>query len=137
MKDLNINFPLDKFEKLIFDIGWESLDDWFKFWNNQKKILSINQYWNNKVNEDWIWGLALPLLSQAYIFHDDDLKRICEIPKKFDALKSDEIDSLTIFNNHKIPKLEDALNKFPDFFEFYFYKKFPEDLTLLNLYIDN
>ena len=49
-----------------------------------------------------------------YIFHDDELKRICEIPKKFDALKSDEIDSLTIFNNHKIPKLEDALNKFPD-----------------------
>ena len=49
-----------------------------------------------------------------YIFHDDDLKRICEIPKKFDSLKSDEIDSLTIFNNHKIPKLEDALNKFPD-----------------------
>ena len=49
-----------------------------------------------------------------YIFHDDELKRICEIPKKFDSLKSDEIDSLTIFNNHKIPKLEDALNKFPD-----------------------
>ena len=48
-----------------------------------------------------------------YIFHDDDLKRICEIPKKFDSLKSDEIDGLTIFNNHKIPKLEDALNKFP------------------------
>ena len=51
-----------------------------------------------------------------YIFHDDDLKRICEIPKKFDSLKSDEIDSLTIFNNNKIPKLEDALNKFPDLF---------------------
>ena len=49
-----------------------------------------------------------------YIFHDDDLKRICEIPKKFDSLKSGEIDSLTIFKNHKIPKLEDALNKFPD-----------------------
>jgi len=27
MKDLDINFPLDKFEKLIVDIGWESLDD--------------------------------------------------------------------------------------------------------------
>ena len=24
MKDLDINFPLDKFEKLIIDIGWES-----------------------------------------------------------------------------------------------------------------
>ena len=38
MKDLDINFPLDKFEKLITDIGWESLDDWFTFWNNQKNI---------------------------------------------------------------------------------------------------
>jgi D-glycerate 3-kinase len=66
VKDLDINFPLDKFEKLIIDIGWDSLDVWFKFWNNQKNILSINQFWNNKVNDDWIWGLALPLLSHAY-----------------------------------------------------------------------
>ena len=66
MKDLDINFPLEKFEKLIIDIGWESLDDWFNFWNNKRNILSIDQYWNNKVNDDWIWGLALPLLSQAY-----------------------------------------------------------------------
>ena len=68
MKDLDINFPLDRFEELIIDIGWESLDDWFDFWNNQSNILSIDQYWNNKVNDDWIWGLALPLLSQAYKF---------------------------------------------------------------------
>ena len=66
MKDLNINFPLDKFEKLILDIGWESLDDWRNFWNIRQDILSIDQFWNNKVNDDWIWGLALPLLSQAY-----------------------------------------------------------------------
>jgi len=65
VKHLDINFPFDKFEKLIIDIGWESLDDWFLFWNNQKNILSIDQYWN-KVKDDWIWGLALPLLSQAY-----------------------------------------------------------------------
>ena len=70
MKDLNINFPLDNFEKLIIDIGWESLDDWFNFWNYQKNILSIDQFWNNKVNDDWIWGLALPLLSQAYKFQN-------------------------------------------------------------------
>ena len=70
MKDLNINFPLDKFEELIIDIGWESLDDWINFWDNQKNILSINQFWNNKVNDDWIWGLAVPLLSQAYKFQN-------------------------------------------------------------------
>ena len=70
MKDLHINFPLDKFEKLIIDIGWESLDDWFNFWNNKKSILSIDEFWNNKVNDDWIWGLALPILSQAYKFQN-------------------------------------------------------------------
>ena len=75
MKDLDINFPLAKFEKLIMDIGWESLDDWFDFWNNQRNILSINQYWNNKVNDDWIWGLALPLLSQAYKFQNNFSER--------------------------------------------------------------
>ena len=70
MKDLNINFPLDKFERLIIDIGWDSLDDWFHFWNNKKNILSINHFWNNKVNDDWIWGLALPILGQAYRFQN-------------------------------------------------------------------
>ena len=69
MKDLNINFPLDKFENLIIDIGWESFDDWINFWNNKREILSIDQFWSNKVNDDWIWGLALPLLSQAYKFN--------------------------------------------------------------------
>ena len=71
MKNLNINFPIDTFEKLIVDIGWECLDDWFDFWKNQKNILSIDQFWNNKVNDDWIWGLALPLLSQAYKYHNN------------------------------------------------------------------
>jgi len=71
MQDLNINFSLDKFEKLIIDIGWNSLNDWFNFWNNQRNIFSIDQYWHNKVNDDWIWGLALPLLSQAYKFQNN------------------------------------------------------------------
>ena len=71
MKDLNIKFPLDKFENLIIDIGWESLDSWINFWSKQKNILSIDQFWNNKVNDDWIWGLALPLLSQCYKFHNN------------------------------------------------------------------
>ena len=61
MRNLDINFPLEQFEKLIIDIGWESLDDWTGFWDKNKNILSIDQFWNNKVNDDWIWGLALPL----------------------------------------------------------------------------
>jgi len=75
MKDLDINFPIETFEKLIIDIGWESLDAWFNFWNKQRNILSIDQFWNNKVNDDWIWGLALPLLSQAYRFHKNSSNR--------------------------------------------------------------
>ena len=75
MKDLDINFPLDKFNKLIIDIGWESIDDWINFWNNKKNILSIDQFWNSKVNDDWIWGLALPLLSQAYKFQNNFSER--------------------------------------------------------------
>jgi len=74
VKDLDINFPLDKFEELIIDIGWKSLDDWFNFWTNKKNILSINQYWN-KVNDDWIWGLALPILSQALKFQNNFSER--------------------------------------------------------------
>ena len=66
MKDLNIEFPLDDFEKLITQIGWSSLDEWFMFWNLKKEILSIDKFWDDNVNDDWIWGLALPLLSQAY-----------------------------------------------------------------------
>jgi len=71
VKELDINFPIDKFERLIMDIGWDSLDDWIYFWNNKKNILSIDQFWNYKVNDDWIWGLALPLLSQAYYFQNN------------------------------------------------------------------
>ena len=48
-----------------------------------------------------------------YIFHDDDLKRICNIDRKFDSLSSKEIDQLRIFGDHKIPKLITALNEFP------------------------
>jgi len=68
VKVSNIYFPLDKFEKLIIKIGWDSLQDWISFWNYKKDILLINEYWNDNVREDWIWGLALPLLSQAYKF---------------------------------------------------------------------
>ena len=70
MNGLNIEFPLDDFEKLISQIGWESTDEWFKFWKSKKQILSIDKFWDENVNDDWIWGLAIPLLSQAYKFNN-------------------------------------------------------------------
>ena len=48
-----------------------------------------------------------------YIFHDDDLKRICNIEKRFDSLSSKEIDQIRIFGDHKIPKLIETLYTFP------------------------
>jgi len=66
VKNFNIGFPQDKFEKLITSMGWNSLDDWSRHWDNKQEILSINNFWDAKVNDDWIWGLALPLLTQAY-----------------------------------------------------------------------
>ena len=75
MKKSNIEFPLDEFEKLIIQIGWETLDEWFKFWDLKKDALLIKNFWNNDVREDWIWGLALPLLSQAYKFNSNFSER--------------------------------------------------------------
>ncbi len=69
MNNLNIEFPLDDFEELISQIGWSSLDEWFMFWNLKKEMLTINDFWDDNVKDDWIWGLALPLLSQAYKFN--------------------------------------------------------------------
>ena len=106
MKDLDISFPLDNFEKLIIDIGWLSLDDWFNFWNNQKNILSINQYWNNKVNDDWIWGLALPLLSQAYKFQNNSIDRkiigISALPGTGKTTLGKWLESISLKLNFKI-----------------------------------
>ena len=106
MKDLDINFPLDKFEKLIIDIGWESLDDWFNFWNNQRNIFSIDQFWNNKVNDDWIWGLALPLLSHAYKlknnFSDRKIIGISALPGTGKTTLGKWLEAISIKLNFKI-----------------------------------
>ena len=75
MKDLNIEFPLDDFEELISQIGWSSLEEWFMFWNLKKDILSIYNFWDDNVSDDWIWGLALPLLSQAYKLNKKSTER--------------------------------------------------------------
>ena len=75
MKDLDIEFPLDKFENLITQMGWETLDEWFNFWDTKKEILSIDKFWDDSINKDWIWGLALPLLSQAYVFNKNFSER--------------------------------------------------------------
>ena len=49
-----------------------------------------------------------------YIFHDDDLKRIPGIEKNFNELLASEIDELRIFDDYKIPTLEETLKQFPN-----------------------
>ena len=79
MKYLNFDFPLDKFEELIFKIGWDSLKDWIDFWNKKKDILQIDDFWNKDVHHDWIWGLALPLLSRAIEFNNYSERKLIGI----------------------------------------------------------
>jgi len=106
VKELDINFPIDKFERLIIDIGWESLDDWIYFWNNKKNILSIDQFWNYKVNDDWIWGLALPLLSQAYYlqnnFSDRKIIGISALPGTGKTTLGKWLETISLKLNFKI-----------------------------------
>ena len=49
-----------------------------------------------------------------YIFHDDDLKRISGMEKNFNELLASEIDELNIFDDCKIPTLEETLKQFPN-----------------------
>jgi glycerophosphoryl diester phosphodiesterase len=51
---------------------------------------------------------------KPYIFHDEGLKRLTGIDKIFHDLHSSEIDGIKLFNNHKIPLLEEVLLKFPE-----------------------
>ncbi len=106
MNGLNINFPLDEFKKLISQIGWKSSDEWFKFWNSQKEILSIDQFWDENVNDDWIWGLALPLLSQAYQFNKNSTERkiigISALPGTGKTTLGKWLESISLKFNFKI-----------------------------------
>ena len=71
MKDLDIKVPIEELEKLINKIGWDSLADWITYWKKKQDILLIHEYFGDSVNDDWIWGLALPLLSQCYTFNNN------------------------------------------------------------------
>ena len=106
MKDLNIEFPLGDFEKLITQIGWGTLDEWFMFWNLKKEILSIDKFWDDNVNDDWIWGLALPLLSQAYKFHNNSPDRkiigISALPGTGKTTLGKWLESISLKLNFKI-----------------------------------
>ena len=76
MKNLDINFPLDVFEDLIINIGWDSLKDWLNFWSEKDDLFfEISKSYGSKFKDDWLWGLLLPLLSDAYKINKNHSER--------------------------------------------------------------
>ena len=55
MRDKNFLFSMDIFEKLIISTGWNSLDDWIKFWEEKLLLFNFKKNFDNKFNEDWLW----------------------------------------------------------------------------------
>ena len=49
-----------------------------------------------------------------YIFHDETLTRLLGKNDVFSNLDSSEIEDLRIFESHKIPRLDETLQTFPD-----------------------
>jgi len=78
MDNIKILFPLDPFEELIIEIGYDSLEKWVNFWEKKNGLLSTAySYYGQKSKDDWIWGLVLPILSDAYCFkRRNDVRKI-------------------------------------------------------------
>ncbi len=62
IKHPDILFTLDRFEDFLLGIGWD-LSEWIEFWlkHNGQNLASSSLASGTKV--DWIWGLALPFLT--------------------------------------------------------------------------
>ena len=72
-----IKFPLDKYEKLIKDISGLKLDEWIKFWEKDRDILSfVSEYYGTNFRDDWLWGIILPLLSDVCTLKKSTKKRL-------------------------------------------------------------
>ena len=76
MKNIDLNFPLDIFEDLIISIGWDSLENWFNFWFQKDDLFfQFSQLSSSTFKDDWLWGLILPLLSDAYKLKKNNKER--------------------------------------------------------------
>jgi len=52
--------------------------------------------------------------NKLVIFHDDDLRRICNLNIKISEIDFEELKKIKIFENHSIPLLDDAIHQWPD-----------------------
>ncbi len=52
--------------------------------------------------------------NKLVIFHDPDLKRICDLDTKIENLNYDDLKDIKIFETHTIPLLDEALSSWPE-----------------------
>lgn len=61
--DPEVFFPLEPYEKLLADLGWNDPFDWLDHWLNRGGIGIASSSWPFRPKSDWLWGLGLPFLS--------------------------------------------------------------------------
>lgn len=57
-------FPLEPFEALLASLGWPEREAWIAHWQAHGGAELAREAWSVAPSAEWIWGLALPLLSQ-------------------------------------------------------------------------
>ena len=50
----------------------------------------------------------------VYVYHDSDFKRLLDIDKKVSDTRSEEIDTYLLAGKHKIPRLQEVFDQFPE-----------------------
>ena len=50
----------------------------------------------------------------VYVYHDSDFKRLLDIDKKVSDTSSEEIDTYLLAGKHKIPRLQEVFDQFPE-----------------------
>ncbi len=72
--DSEIIFPKDTFEDLLAELGWENINLWFEYWQQRECNHIASSCRPNNAKSDWIWGLALPFLTdiERYLFQQEN-----------------------------------------------------------------
>tara|TARA_B100001996_G_C18612111_1_gene574148 strand:- start:247 stop:1269 length:1023 start_codon:yes stop_codon:yes gene_type:complete len=61
-ENLRTAFPENNLARLLGQLGWE-YSEWIDYWIENNGSNLANTFWPSGTKLDWIWGLALPLLS--------------------------------------------------------------------------
>ena len=58
------HFPLEPFDALLASLGWPDRERWLQAWQQRGGDRLAAEAWHRTPSSEWIWGLALPLLTQ-------------------------------------------------------------------------